>query len=167
MKNLNTFVQYHGCNIGCKDGTRKIILRTCSRPTYNPFWKNPEHVTSRVAKSTRAQLKNKPLAYKKDLKNYINRFNLGHSSEAKRVLEWVSDYSSSESYTDSDSDYYSDTNSLPDTNYNKMSNLTGDNLVIDIKPEPEPEPDNKKPELETNPQNPDNKKQMIHGDKAL
>ena len=155
MKNLNTFVRYHGCNIGYKNGTRKIILRTCSKPTYNPFWKNPEHVTSRVAKSTRAQLKNKPLAYKKDLKNYINRFNLGHSSEAKRVLEWVGDYSSSESYTDSDSDYYSDTNSLPDTNYYKMSNLTGDNLIIDIKPEPEPEPD-KNSDLETNPQNPDN-----------
>ena len=46
-----------------------------------------------------------------------------------------------------------------------MPNLTGDNLVIDIKPEPEP--DNKKPELETNPQNPGNKKQMVPADKAL
>ena len=112
------------------------------------------------------KLKNKPLAYKKDLKKYINRFNLGHSSEAKQVLEWVGDYSSSESYTDSDSDYYSDTNSLPDTNY-KMSNLTGDNLITGIKPEPEPEPDNKISELETNPQNPDNKKQKIPADNAL
>ena len=143
MKKFDTFVQYHGCNIGYQDGTRQILTKTCSRPTYKPFWKNPEHVTSRVAKSTRAQHKNKPLAYKKDLKNYINRFNLGHRSEAKQVLEWVSDCSSSESYTDSDSDYYSYTNSLPDTNY-KMLNLTGENLIIDIKPEPEPEPDIKK-----------------------
>ena len=165
MKNLNTFVRYHGCIIGYKDGMRKIILRTCSRSTYNPFWKNPEHVTSHVAKSTRVQLKNKSLAYTKDLKNYINRFVLGHSSEAKRVLEWVGDYSSSESYTGSDSDYYSDTNSLPDTNYYKMSNLTGENLAIDIKSEPEP--DNNKTELETNPQNPDNKKQMVPADKTL
>ena len=105
-----------------------------------------------MAKSTRAQPQNKPLAYKKDLKNYINRFNLGHNSETKRVLEWVGDYSSSESYTDSDSDYYSDTNSLPDTNYYKMSNLTGDNLIIDIKSEPD---------------NPDNKKQKIPIDNAL
>ena len=111
-----------------------------------------------MAKSTTAQLKNKLLAYKKDLKNYINRFNLEHSSEAKRVLEWVGDYSSSESYTGSDSDYYRDTNSLPETNYYKMSNLTGDNLIIDIKPEQEPEPNNKLSELETNPQNPDKKK---------
>ena len=87
MKKFNTFVRYHGCNIGYKDGTRQIILKTCSRPTFKPLWKNPEHVTSRVAKSTRAQLKNKPLPYKKDLKNYINRFNLGHSSGAKQVLE--------------------------------------------------------------------------------
>ena len=105
MKKFNTFVRYHGCNIGYKDGTRQIIFKTCSRTTYKPFWKNPEHVTSRVAKSTRAQLKNKPLAYKKDLKNYINRFNLAHNSEAKRVLEWIGDYNSSESYTGSDSDY--------------------------------------------------------------
>ena len=113
------------------------------------------------------QLKNKPLAYRKDLKNYINRFNLGHSSKAKQVLELVDDYSSSESYTGSDSNYYSDTNSLPDSNYYKMSKLTGDNLIIDIKPEPEPEPDNKISELETNPQNPDNKKQKIPADNAL
>ena len=64
MKMFNTFVRYHGCNIGYKDGTRQIIFKTCSRPTYKPFWKNPEHVTSRVGKSTRAQLKSKPLAYK-------------------------------------------------------------------------------------------------------
>ena len=75
-------------------------------------WRNQQERNSKA----------KPLAYEKDLKNYINRFNLGHSSEAKRVLEWVSDYSSSESYTGSDSDYYSKTNSLPDTNYYKMPN---------------------------------------------
>ena len=138
--------------IGYKDGTRQIILKTCSRPTVNPFWKNPKHVTSLAAKSTRAQLKNKPSAFKKDLKACINRFNIGHKSEAKQVLKWVGDYSSSESYTDSDSDYYSDTNSLPDK---LMPNLTGDNLIIDIKPEPE---------LETNP---DNKKQKIPVDNAL
>ena len=166
MKKLDTFVKYHNCMIGYKDGTRQIILKTCSRPTVNPFWKNPKHVTSLAAKSTRAQLKNKPSAFKKDLKACINRFNIGHKSEAKQVLKWVGDYSSSESYTDSDSDYYSDTNSLPDTNY-KMINLTGDNVIIDIKPEPEPEPDNEKSELETNPQNPDNKKQKIPADNAL
>ena len=52
MKKFNTFVRYHGCNIGYKDGARQIIFKTCSRPIYKPLWKNPEHVTSRVAKST-------------------------------------------------------------------------------------------------------------------
>ena len=150
MKKFNTFVQYHDCNIGCKDGTCQIVFRTCSRPTCKPFWKNPEHATSRVARSTRAQLKKKQT----------------FSSEAKWVLEWVSNSSFSESYTDSDSDYYSNSNSLTDTNY-KMINLTGDNLIIDIKPEPEPEPDNEKSELKRNPQNPDNKKQKIPADNAL
>ena len=164
MKKFNTFVEYHGCNIDYKDGTRQIVFKTCSRPTRKPFWKNPEHVTSRVAKSTRAQLKNKPLAHIKDLKNYINRFNLKHNSEAKRVLEWFDDCRSLDSYTDSNSDYYSDTNSLPGTNYYKMSNLTGDNLIIDIKPEPEPD---KNSDLQTNPQNPNNKKQKIPVDNAL
>ena len=164
MKKFNTFVEYHGCNIDYKDGTRQIVFKTCSRPTRKPFWKNPEHVTSRVAKSTRAQFKNKPLSYIKDLKNYINRFNLKHNSEAKRVLEWFDDCRSLDSYTDSNSDYYSDTNSLPDTNYYKMSNLTGDNLIIDIKPEPEPD---KNSDLQTNPQNPNNKKQKIPVDNAL
>ena len=103
MKKFNTFVQYHGCNIGYNDGTCQIVFKTYSRPTCKSFWKNSEHITSRVAKSTRAQFKNKPLAYTKDLKNYINRFNFGHSSEAKQVLEWVDNSSSSESYTDSDS----------------------------------------------------------------
>ena len=163
MRKFNTFVEYHGCNIGYKDETRQIIIKTCVRPTRKPFWKNPEHFTNRVAKSTRAQLKSKPLTYKKDLKNDINRHNLVHGSKAKRVLDWVDDCNSLDSYTDSDSDYCSDANSLPDTYYYKMSNLTGDNLIIDIKtePEPEPGPDNKISELETNPQNPDNKKQKI------
>ena len=48
-----------------------------------------------------------------------------------------------------------------------MSNLTGDNLITDIKPEQEPEPDNKISKLETNPQNPDNKKQKIPAVNAL
>ena len=121
-----------------------------------------------MARFTRAQLKNKPLAYKKDLKNYIKRYNLKYNSEAKKLLEWLGDCSCSESYTDSDSDYCSDTDSLPNTNYYKISNLTGDNLIIDIKSEPElePKPDNKKSELK-NSHNPDNKEQKIPADNAF
>ena len=81
MKKVNTFVWYHGWNIGYKDGTRQIISKTNSKPTDKPFWKNAEHVTSREAESTRVQLKS--LAYKKDLKTYINRFNLQNHIQAQ------------------------------------------------------------------------------------
>ena len=53
MKNLNTIVKYHGCGIGYLDGTRELVKKSCSKPTFNPFWKNPEHTSNRVAKSTR------------------------------------------------------------------------------------------------------------------
>ena len=76
MKNLNTFVRYHGCNIGCRDGTRQLVKKTCSRPTFNPFWKNPEHSTNRVAKSTTALLKQNPLAYRNDIRRYVKKFTL-------------------------------------------------------------------------------------------
>ena len=99
MKILNTFVQYHGCNIGYKDGTRRLVKRgNCSNPTFYPFRKNAEHTTNYVAKSTRAQLTLKPIAL-------------------------------------SDSGYNNET--LPDTNYYKMSELTGDDLIINIKPDPD------------------------------
>ena len=169
MKNLNSFVQYHGYNIGYRDGTRQIIHKTCSRPTYNPFWKNPEHITYRVTKSARVQLKHKPVAFKKDFKSYINKFILGHSAEARQVLNYVGDYSSSESYTDSDSDNESDYYSLPETNC-RMSNLTGDNLVIDIKPEADDKTPDIKPDTEQKPklkQNPNNKQQKIPADNTL
>ena len=74
MKNLNTFVRYHGCNIGYRDGTRQLVKKTCLRPTFNPFWKNPEHSTNRVAKSTTALLKQNPLAYRNDIRRYVKKF---------------------------------------------------------------------------------------------
>ena len=92
MKNLNTFVQCHGCDIGYKDGTRRLVKRgNCSNPTFYPLWKNAEHATNRVVKSTRAQLTLKPTA----LSHY------GYNNET-----------------------------LPDTNYYKMSELNGGDLII-------------------------------------
>ena len=171
-------VQYHGCNIGYKDGTRKLVTKKCSKPTYNPFWKNPEHYNNGVAKSRRAQLKQKPLAFKKDVQKYVQN-HIGNHGEAMKILALIVNGSDSDSDTngsDSDTDYYS-VKSLPKTNY-RMSNLTGDDLVIDIKPEPDDTQQNSektvyeqnpelklKPELET--QNPDNKKQKIPADNAL
>ena len=169
MKNLNTIVKYHGCGIGYLDGTRELVKRSCSKPTFNPFWKNPEHTSNRVAKSTRVQLKRKPAADRLYIRKYVKKYILNHG-EAMQVLNYIGNFSSSDTDTDSDTDsgYYSD-NSLPETNYHKISNLTGKNLSIDIKPDPEDveqkpdtdpnnEPDNEQnPELKTNKQTPDNK----------
>ena len=66
-----SFVTYHGCNQHCyKDGTRKEILCHCIKPTSFPFWKHPKDATNSIAKSTRAQLKIKPLAEITDISQY-------------------------------------------------------------------------------------------------
>ena len=88
-----------------------------------------------------------------------------------QVLNYISNFSSSDSYSSSDTDsgYYSDDNALPETNYYKMSRLTEENLIIDLKPDPddiEQKPDiqkldnEQKPDIEKSQnlkQNPDNK----------
>ena len=51
------FIEYHGCNLLYKDGTRQIVKKHCFKPTLYPFWKLSNDVTNSVAKSTRAQLK--------------------------------------------------------------------------------------------------------------
>ena len=174
MENLNAFVLYHGCASGFLDGTRQIVENHCRNPTQNSFWKNPEHTTNIVAKSTRTQLKQKPTPDRLYFKRYVKDHILKtvRPLQIKKLIlhnliatETSMSSSSSESSASSDTDscYYSD-DSVPETNYYKMSSLTGENLVIDIKPEPdntnktpEPEPNEQKPELKTNEQNPDNK----------
>ena len=170
MKNLNTIVKYHGCGIGYLYGTRELVKRSCSKPTFNPFWKNPEHTSNRVAKSTRAQLKRKPHATRHYIRKYVKKSILNHD-EAMQVLNYINNFSSSDSYSNSDTDsgYYSDDNASPETNYYKISRLTGENLITDLKPDPddiEQKPDIQKPDNEQKPdieksqnlkQNPDNK----------
>ena len=53
MKNLNAIFKYHGCGIGYLDGTRELVKKSCLKPTFYLFWKNPELTSNRVAKSTR------------------------------------------------------------------------------------------------------------------
>ena len=66
-----SFVTYHGCSNHCyTDGTRKEVIYHCVKPTSIPFWKQPKDATNAIAKSTRAQLKMKPLANKNDIFQY-------------------------------------------------------------------------------------------------
>ena len=63
MKNFSqTFVNYHGCGNGYLDGTNKIVPedRKFIMPIYDPFWKKPIDTSSKIAKSARSQIKNKP-----------------------------------------------------------------------------------------------------------
>ena len=100
-----SFVTYHGCSQHCyKDGTRRRILYYCVKPTTFPFWKHPKDAASIIAKSTRAQLKNKPLATKEEVIQYKN--------EQTWKLPTAN------------------TITTPDTE-TVRNNLTGDNLIID------------------------------------
>ena len=135
------------------DGTNEIAYSKCSKATFNPFWKNPEHVTNRIARSTRSQIKKKTPASNIYVKSYFNYLKFV-KNKGTQLLD--SDYS------DSDSDYISDSDSDSETNnqHNKKTELTGENLIIDIKQEPETAEENipnVKPELETKQQNADNK----------
>ena len=64
------FIEYHGCNLLYKDGTRQIVKKHCFKPTLYPFWKLSNDVTNSVGKSRRAQLKNKLKASKEEMLNY-------------------------------------------------------------------------------------------------
>ena len=98
------------------------------------------------------------------------KFILNHG-DTTQILNYIGNFSSSDSYSSSDTDsvYYSDDDALPETNYYKMSRLTGENLIINLKPDPdniEQRPDIQKPGNEQKPdieqsqnlkQNPGNK----------
>ena len=86
MKNLNTIVKYHGCGIGYLDGTRELVLKSCSKPTFNPFWKNPEHTNNRVAKSTRAELKLKPATNRHCIRKYVKKLSLITVKQCKFLI---------------------------------------------------------------------------------
>ena len=65
MKNYSqTFVKYHGCGNCYIDGTNMLIEtgRKCIAATNNPFWKRPIDSNSKIAKSTRNELKIKSRA---------------------------------------------------------------------------------------------------------
>ena len=98
------FVNYHGCNLHCfKDGTRKEVVYSCIKPTLFPYWKHPKDATNSIAKSTRAQLKIKPMA----------------------TIEDISQYQHEQTWKVSSANYYIPSNNLTTTD------STGETLVID------------------------------------
>ena len=100
-----SFVTYHGCNLHCfKDGTRKEMVYHCIKPTSFPYWKHPKDATNSIAKSTRAQLKIKPLA----------------------TIEDISQYRHEQTWKVSTANYY-----IPNADLTTTNESTGETLIID------------------------------------
>ena len=131
MKNFSqTFVSYHGCGKCYLDGTNALVPigRKCVMQTNNPFWKNPIDTNSKIAKSTRTQLKIKARANRSYVIKYL-RF--------KKALEEnkfgdESDYSTGDESNSYNSDNESISGNATETEQNLTDNeLTGENLIID------------------------------------
>ena len=106
-----SFVTYHGCSNHCyTDGTRKEVIYHCIKSTSFPFWKQPKDATNTIAKSTRAQLKIKPLANKND----------------------IFQYQYEQTWKVPTANYY-----IPNTDETVRNNLTGDTLIIDETKKPD------------------------------
>ena len=164
MKFSQNFIAYHGCGKFYLDGTKEIAYYDWSNKIFNPFWKNPIDVNNKISKSTRSQVKKKPLATRKYIRKYFNDLHYLKNKDTQSSSDWDTDYSDDDSdLTDYQSDTDTETNSKAETAHsNQKPELTGENLVIDItKNNVKTETDEvlvinitQKPE-----QNPDNKKQ--------
>ena len=125
-----TFFSYHGCGKCYLDGTNTLVPigRKCVMQTNNPFWKNPIDTNSKIAKSTRTQLKIKARANRSYVIKYL-RF--------KKALEEnkfgdESDYSTGDESNSYNSDNESISGNATETEQNLTDNeLTGENLIID------------------------------------
>ena len=167
MKFSQNFIAYHGCGKCYLDGTNEIAYYGCSNKTFNPFWKNPIDVNNKISKSTRSQVKKKPLATRKYVRKYFDYLLYLENKDTQSSSDWNTDSSDVDTdLTDYGSDTDTETNSKAETaqvqNSNLKPELTGGNLIIDItKNNVKTETDEalviditQKPE-----QNPDNKKQ--------
>lgn len=105
------FIEYHGCNLLYKDGTRQIVKKHCFKPTLYPFWKLSNDVTNSVAKSTRAQLENKSIATESEI--------IAYRKQSKLI--------SNKTFTETKHE----ANSLTENEVTSSSNLKGDTLIID------------------------------------
>ena len=121
IKFSQNFITYHGCSNCYIDGTNEIANTQCSKATFNPFRKRPIDVNSKIWKSTRTQIKKKPYATKIYVKKYFRYLKF---LENNKDTQW-SDYSDYETASESE------------TELEKRWSKTGEDLVIDIKPEVE------------------------------
>ena len=72
MKFSQNIIAYHSCGKCYLDGTIEIAYFGCSNKTFNPFWKTPIDAKNKISKSTRSQIKKKPVATRKYIRKYFN-----------------------------------------------------------------------------------------------
>ena len=140
------FITYHCCGNCYLDSINAIAKFGCEKSTNNPFWKRPIDVTNKIAKSTRSKIDNKTCA----TRNYVKKcFQYLKVLENNKDTQCWSDYSS-------DCSTCSESESV--TESEKRWSETGQDLVIDIKPDLGKDLIiNTKPELEIKQQTPNNK----------
>ena len=107
------------------DSTNEVLTNIgCVLPTFNPFWKRPKDSTNKTAKSTGAQIKNKPYATRKYMKKY---------SKYVTFLKFNKDTQWSDYRTDCSIDCSSES----ETESEKLWLETGQDLVTDLTPNSE------------------------------
>ena len=118
MKLWQNIITYHGCGKCFLDGTNEIAFFGCSNRAFNPLWKDPIDVNNKISKSTRSQIKKKPLATRKYIRKYFNYLN---------YLENIKDTKSDSDCSIDSFDYNTDTDTEikpeADTAQNQNSNL--------------------------------------------
>ena len=137
MKFSQNFIAYHGCGKCYLDGTNEIAYFGCSNKTFNPFWKKPIGANNKISKLTRFQVKKKLQATRKYIRKYFNYLLYLENKDTQLSSDYKTDFSDNDTdLTDYDTDTDTETNSKAETTQNQNSNLkselTGENLIIDI-----------------------------------
>ena len=124
-----TFVTYHGCGQCYLDGTNKIVPegRKCIMPTDNPFWKKPIDTCNKIAKSRRAQIKNKAKANRGYVRRYAKYVRVFHKKNGILTMLF-GDYSSDNELNSNASISGNATETVHNISDNEV---TGENLIID------------------------------------
>ena len=138
MKFSQNIIAYHGCGKCYLDVTNEIAyFSNNSNKTFNPFWKNPIDANNKISKPTRYQIKKKPVARRKYIRKYFNYLLYLENKDTQLSSDYKTGFSDNDTdLTDYDTDTDTETNSKAETTQNQNSNLkselTGENLIIDI-----------------------------------
>ena len=130
MKFSQNIIAYHGCGKCYLDGTIEIAYFGCSNKTFNPFWKTPIDAKNKISKSTRSQIKKKPVATRKYIRKYFNYLLYLEHKDTQSSSDYNTDFVDYDTDTDAETD--SEAETAQNQNSNLKPELTSENLIIDI-----------------------------------